>query len=576
MITRSTNVFLFVATLLVSAATFLVFKLDAQPVRFRMRQPICQDASRCTGFRCEIWSESFSCERSNDVWRVTAPRSAPADKETVKRFLAAVETTPVLERLSRSDLEKRETSQEKLGLLHPTATVVFSRPGEKPLEIRIGTGPEGSSRHYLTLNGGTDVYAVPPSFLQAVPLSPVSLYDRTLIPGNPENLREFTVVSGGRVLLDLRNTGTGWNLVKPVPCAADPAAVKNFLDYFADVRIHGFVPENAEDFTKVLEDHGCSPENASAVLRLDFLTVGGLERDSAELRFGGRVPDSNPPRVYLYRPGTPLLAEIESAVLPAATNSVVIDALRDRRVFPGVRPEALSSFSVFFPGDSSPLVFTGSPSNTPSWSLSSPEPVPALTVAAEFVSALCGLTSTAAEVAPDTPVSPEEATVVLSLASGPVTARVSEASTVWTISGADSVAHTVSSPPSVTRERLLDLLDPEILSLPEGTSVGSASLQRGDAPPVALSGADLSAVSTLLSPLVSLRTESVAALSLEPYGLLPPSESLVFTAADRTRTLLLGLPTREGDGRYALLKGSNRVFVLPSDFLKSVPAGATK
>ena len=544
MVSNSTLSGLFAAVALAAGATYVAWNVQDRRAEPPARL-LVPGIDRFDTFEFHRAGLDLACDRTEEGWVMRRPIAGRADQATVRRFLDSVSTAAIRATQTERDMRRRGLSHDDLGIPANTndrPRLVLGR-GEASVEMTFGTnGVAGNLYVELDRHPGRVIHAVDERLADELPQSATPFRDQRLLPYTPERLRRLEVREGTSLTALEIGTNDVWFLRQPFEARADESRIQHILKYLFSKNVNTISdsPETEAHTRK------CSPDEATLTARLWYSIPGNATSyRTITLLFGEKTDDDK--IVYASIPEEHFLATVDAGILPLLQS---VGTARDPRLFPGRRAEELVSMRLAREGGQSVTFRRG---DNGVWSLVQPVPHPAQSDAVDaFAESLLGRVDEGL-VPPDSAPDSGEAeapkpflTLAFAFQDGAVvTASVARAGrespdaapdadgTVWTLP--QGPARLVAAPapgerPWWNESALGNLLDPEILP-DDGTG----------------------------TPLVAERIESIAPLSVEPYGLLEPSVSIAIPGSDTT--LLLGGTAPDGC-RYAMLRGGYTVYAI--------------
>jgi len=237
------------------------------------------DVTRMTVVRAEK-GEKIELVRDADLWKLTSPRTAPADFLAVTSLMNAIGGA----RAERAVGAAQSGDRKTFGLEPPRATVEIAMKGVT-LKLTLGATVPGdpSGNAYLEVapygdeKGG--VFVVGPDLARAIDRSSDSYREASLLASYQSNgFSRMTIRArdGGGVVLERAPHGS-WKIpsgVERAPIRADADAVNGLLAAFGDLKADPFV----DDATPVDESKG-------GTIDIDLKNGGKVS-----LAFGGECP----------------------------------------------------------------------------------------------------------------------------------------------------------------------------------------------------------------------------------------------------------------------------------------------
>jgi hypothetical protein len=176
-----------------------------------------------------------------DEWQVTAPLTAPGDRDAVTGLLEKVRAAKIKEFVT--DAPK---SLAEYGLDRPTRLTLVLGEGASRSTRTLGFGKPVAEKKavYAQREGDAAVLLVEEDLWKAVPTSAMALRDKTVFAYDRGKLERVELESPkGKVALAQQDGK--WRITAPVALAADEGAVSQLLYKARDLRAREFVAESA-------------------------------------------------------------------------------------------------------------------------------------------------------------------------------------------------------------------------------------------------------------------------------------------------------------------------------------------
>jgi hypothetical protein len=539
----------------------------------------------------ERGGQRLELRRTGAAWDVCQPFAAGADPVAVLRLLDALERAPVRERLSMDELGRRALGLGDLGLAPPVARIV-ARSANRRVELQFGAClPSGREVYVCSDQAEESVLVTDQDVFAAVPDSLDQMRERTLWRETQSRVTAIELRRPGMPFVKLVRDGDDWQMAQPVSARANPAVVGRALDALRGARIERFVwPSGTNGVTGGIRTrlayYGLDGDSGVQVQLWESGNPVGVR-----LRFG-RPVDGASGWVYALAPGDASVVAVTNAVL---TGLLVSPAeLRDKRLM-SVKADEITRLMLQTADQTVTLVRA----NGHGWNLTTPVQGRADAVAADRLAVALAdlraervLDADAAAVAAGT-----EPAYSVEVTAGPAGWRFSVTPSlvetgcvniVFTNAPAVFVVAATNLPPALfSPEGVLELVDRTVLSLPAVT-VRRLIVRRGNeswdvqraATGEGWQAADgrepdaaaIAAWLGLLGACRADRTERLGAGARDPaaFGMREPwLEATVVVSADDAlrKVLLVGRPAG-ANGRFAMLRGDDVIFVLGPDALR--------
>lgn len=538
--------------------------------------------------------------RRHGHWLMSSPFRAQADKGVVNRLLDQLESGRISDVLGFSEISQRELSLKEFGLAPPR--VKLEVEADQTTYIHLGAlAPLGGSV-FARLNHDERVLVVPAGIMEALPTSVEGFRCKRLFHESADNLNSLEIRAPERPFIKLVKGETGWSLTQPVAAAAAGERVEQLLKGLCEARISRFVWPTTSNVMDVAE----SDASFNTRLGVYGLSDGGTQvqmlfannNEPAKLVFGGPMKEHE---------GLTYVLAHDNSVIGAVSNSVALlvhlrpDDLREMRLFPRDNAK-FDRIKVSIDQESYSLAHTDD-----HWLFQTP--VTSLAEQRAMDESVQKLGRIQAEKIAD---KLDDAEQYSGRAYSPLSrVEVAAGNTSWRFSvfPVDPEKHLLrivfdqdpshyyvatSNLPSalVTRMGILSLCDKTLLSLaPESVrrivtkrgraapesierSTAEASWRVGEGTPGAVLVESVTGLLKMLERLSAERVEKLGATlsDVETYGLRDPwlTLSVDVDAVDAVRkTLLVGKETWGGK-RYAMVRGLDTLFVLPTAALETL------
>ncbi len=255
-------------------------------------------------------------------WTITDPVTARADLGKLERILAALDSLPKKEVISKIARKKRELSLKDYALSEPRARIAlgYRRHTE---ELDIGAGSMLDNSLYVRFRSSDDVISTSTNILNSLPASLSDMRDRRLFHSNAERVMRLEIKNraGGFIQLDKKEGQ--WHLLQPVSDRASNNRVVELLSILHSQEITQFVT----DTNAHLEPYGLGSDEAAVEI-----AIWRQDKNSATRLMLGKEIESGE-QVYAKLQGTDSIYTLKSDI--ARSFQLASDSLRDRRVFSG-------------------------------------------------------------------------------------------------------------------------------------------------------------------------------------------------------------------------------------------------
>lgn len=187
-------------------------------------------------------TETVRLRRDGTSWRLTAPVDDRASPENVDRLLTAVRFLDVRDRRPSPD----DAAVAEAGLAAPRLRLDLR--GERPIRVELGSSTALSGEVFARVAGQPEILRVPDTIVELATAPVESLRDPRLTQAVSDDIEKFTVRRADGEMTVRRERGR-WLIEKPVAAAADPRAVRAFLEPLLGLRVTNFRPAAPEATT---------------------------------------------------------------------------------------------------------------------------------------------------------------------------------------------------------------------------------------------------------------------------------------------------------------------------------------
>ena len=229
------TIFLLVLTLLVVGGIFYL-RLAVAPTREateNLRYAAVFDPEAADEIVITRGNGKIVLRKETGGWRITEPIEDRADPEAVDRLLMAARFMEVRD---RQPGRKAENFPEA-ALVPPRVRIELR--GEETNGINIGAGTALPQEVFANVDGEAGVLRVADTIVELADAPPENFRDPRLTEFTADDIEKFTVRRADGEMTVRRERGK-WMVDKPVRAAADPQAVRGFLDPLLGLRIDSF------------------------------------------------------------------------------------------------------------------------------------------------------------------------------------------------------------------------------------------------------------------------------------------------------------------------------------------------
>jgi Domain of unknown function (DUF4340) len=214
----------------------------------------------------------LSLRREGGEWRMTAPLKDRADPDAIDRLLHALRFMEVRDRQPG----RNPANFPECGLELPRARIALG--GAENVIVDLGAETALPNEIFAKLGGESSIARIPASILELATRPPYSFRDPRLTNLRADDVEKFTVRRADGEMTLRRQRGA-WVIAKPVQAAADPRAVRAFLEPLLGLRVKDFGAQDAAPDTSA-----ALPGQAAAI---SLTPRGGGDELELKLQRGG-------------------------------------------------------------------------------------------------------------------------------------------------------------------------------------------------------------------------------------------------------------------------------------------------
>jgi len=277
------------------------------------------------------------CVFADGGWHIRAPIRARADQGQVERILSILAASPREDVVPLSSLADRGVRLVDYGLTEPHARIRVGNRLRRD-EILVGhDAPLGDSL-YVMLRSTDEIIATWKQLVDIVPATVDELRDRTVLHGDAGLTTRLEIQRKGAAFIKLARTEKGWFIQQPIVARAAAARVMALLDALYAARVMTFEWDAPSD----REDAGDAPVIEEAAAKIEAYH---LAPDEAEVRIAVRMEgDELGKELLLGRSAGPGSGQVYAKITDIDSIFTVprllmglltpgIEALRDRDLF---------------------------------------------------------------------------------------------------------------------------------------------------------------------------------------------------------------------------------------------------
>lgn len=327
MLTRRTLVFLAFAAVLVSAAAYFLKTQtgDSGSGRRTLLPAGRPGAVRRVSF--SFGGAVSEIENIGGTWKFAAVGRGRVDSVRMSEILGVMADAVVRDRVTARQRANRDLALDKYGL-DPAPAVVGITDAAGEISVAFGTNSIGA---FASVEGSGDVCMVDRSVFDLLPKSENDLLNRMPFALDGRAVECFEIRRSGEPAIRVARSesGSGWNMLSPMECAADPEFTENALEAVVDSVVEKYVSE---------------PQLTSEETAVSLLLW--YRGDPAPRAFAFGRPESgstSPVRVSALTDGGECLVKYDVF----AALSTPSDAFREHRLF-SFEPDCVTSVSARF------------------------------------------------------------------------------------------------------------------------------------------------------------------------------------------------------------------------------------
>ena len=226
-------------------------------------------------------------ERSNTVWRMTAPVSYPAEEQRINALITALEKLAPAITISEAELKERSNFEEEFGF-SPEQASLFINSADYRAQIKVGAKTPPGDQVFLQVAGRAGVFLADADLLKLIPTSADDWRERSLLDSRNMTFDHIAISNGSTAFQVERDAAIhGWRLISPNQARANSVRIEESLQVLATARVSRFVPDDPKPD---LETMGLQPPEFQLAFAQNTQTV-------ALLQFG-KSPTNDPKQIY--------------------------------------------------------------------------------------------------------------------------------------------------------------------------------------------------------------------------------------------------------------------------------------
>ncbi|MDX1952024.1 MAG: DUF4340 domain-containing protein [Verrucomicrobiota bacterium] len=192
----------------------------------------------------EVAGKNFilRAQRTNDSWRLTAPRY-PAQSSPIEALVREIASATEHGRVTAQQILSDTGGLKPFGLQPPHTTVTLQQEGSR-FQISFGARAPLVNQVYAQIAGTGEIVLVDASIAGLLPDSPDVWRDPALIKLAGVPYDRIQIREGARLLeIERDRTNQTWRLSKPLPARADANRIEQLIQSLETTRVAEFVTD---------------------------------------------------------------------------------------------------------------------------------------------------------------------------------------------------------------------------------------------------------------------------------------------------------------------------------------------
>jgi Domain of unknown function (DUF4340) len=170
--------------------------------------------------------------QSSGGWQITAPKTLPADKQTVQDMLSAL--SPLQ---AQRVIETSASDLKPFGLAQPSVEIDIAEKDHAAQKLLFGDNTPTGDSAYAMVAGDPRVFIIYAFHKSDLNKTLDELRDTRLITANPDKMSRIDLVRGSEDIQFDRNSQGNWQIAQPGPYRADTMAVDGLADALSGARM---------------------------------------------------------------------------------------------------------------------------------------------------------------------------------------------------------------------------------------------------------------------------------------------------------------------------------------------------
>ncbi|HEV3144144.1 MAG TPA: DUF4340 domain-containing protein, partial [Gemmataceae bacterium] len=221
-----------------------VLKLAERPaLAYRGRRILDFDATQIARIDVKRAGETFTLQQANSEWKLSAPVSAPADKNKAANLADDLSRLEAVEYVN--DAPKPEDLKNS-GLDSPalTATVTLADAAKPPITLLIGKQRESKPEYFAKLADGTSIFVIRKDIHDAFNQSSLELRPLQLWQLTADAISDVKVQRASEKY-ELKKDGADWKISGPFSATASFFLITPMLESLANPKLTGYQAHSA-------------------------------------------------------------------------------------------------------------------------------------------------------------------------------------------------------------------------------------------------------------------------------------------------------------------------------------------
>jgi hypothetical protein len=256
----------------------IIDKLTKQPSDLRDKTVIAFDRKTVERLELKYPKRSIVCEKKPDeegeLWEITSPTSAKADKSQIDEILRKLRELRV-----REFILDEPKNLAVYGLARPQVRAIIVLRGSEPEMLLVGKKARGSV--YVKTASVESVYLVDAGIMDDLSKETLDLRDKQVMKFEQQNVKRIELKRKDKTIVCIKQE-RDWRLVEPVKEKAKNYEVNDILNKLDDLKAERFVAEKAAR----LSEYGLDQPDVEVAVTFE-------DNSTEKLLVGEKLPDSD-------------------------------------------------------------------------------------------------------------------------------------------------------------------------------------------------------------------------------------------------------------------------------------------